>query len=156
MFENCPECGNYVEPIKGDAGVKYFPAVPLPPAFVKYKVPFACSLCGNIKIDFRAITNKLFFYPVPELGNPEKIGNIIIPESIRENKDNEWAVILTAGREAQTRKGRRFPMECYDGDLILYDKNIPTSYFTKGSDGKVYRLKWCCYVDILAIVKEEE
>ena len=153
MFENCPECGNYVEVIKDAGKVSYLPASPLPETLTKYNVPFLCTTCGNLNFPLKAIRSVVFLFPVDELGNPEKIGNVVIPEVIRSNKDSEYGVVLTVGKYQYNSKGLKFPVEIVDGDLVVYDRNTYSMHYMKGTDGKVKRLRWCYYIDILALVR---
>lgn len=159
MTGNCPECNSQVDIVKdadweSNGIINYFPVTPLPGPLVKYKVPFMCTKCGSLNFPYQALRDIIFLYPVPELGNPEKIGHIVIPESIRNVKESEYAIVLSAGKEYIAKKGKRFSVEVVAGDLVIYDKQVPWVQFVKGSDGKQKRTRFCSYADILAIIKE--
>lgn len=116
----------------------------------KYKIPFVCKTCGNIKFPFKALNGVVFIWPKPI---EEKVGSIFMPEVSRENFKSYKGVVLSTGKGVIDRKTGEFrECELKTGDEVLYDNSIPWAMNVEASDGKEYQVRMANTLDINALV----
>lgn len=111
----------------------------------EYKIPFVCTVCGQIKFPAQPMRNLVFLWPKPV---PDKIGSIILPDSVKKSMEDEFGVVLAAGKGYYTEAGEWKPCTLKTGDVVIYDKNVPWKLTITGID-----VKYMSTVDIKGVLK---
>lgn len=110
----------------------------------KHNVPFVCSECGALKFTYRGLRDVVFVFPFEP---PKKIGSFYVPDIVRENMEVEYAVVLSAGKGYWTKKGNFKPTKVFEGDIVVYDKDVPWSCQVEG-----VKVKYMGYADIKGVI----
>ena len=146
---NCENCNAEVV-VKGRTTQYYEPVnKKIMKAIEKHKIPFTCSLCGSLKFPYKAIRDVTFIWPFPK---EDKVGSIFIPNVAKDNKEQEWGVVLSVGKGYWKKTGRFIPTEIEVGDEVVYDKGVPWALYVDGDNDRKHQVKYMGYQDVKGIV----
>lgn len=152
---NCTECGVEVEETSGNEDKKFHIYVPVNRKLsaIEHNIPFCCKTCGAIKFPYQAVRDVVFIWSP----DPEKIGNIWVPEIDAERHRTAYGIILSVGDYSYTSKGVKVRDNSgllYTGREVIYDKFTPWKMEVEGADGKKHEVRMCGKKDLRAVVGE--
>jgi len=116
-----------------------------------YKIPFRCETCGGLHFPYKATLDRVFVFPDPP---PEKLGSVYIPLFAQEANQNEYGIVLSAGK-GYVHKNKFVATEVKVGDRVVYDKTIMWKLPpVQGNDNKMYEVKYMGENDVHYVVGE--
>jgi len=156
---NCEKCGTEVK-VVGKTTMSYEPVDKNLIARKKdVDIPFYCDLCGAIHFKYEAVRDVAFIYPLPKV---EKIGSIFLPDAeyvggnTQERMREPYAYVLSIGTECfhpQKHTVMNIDGVIRTGDKVYYEKSVPWNIELKGTDGKLHKVVYCGFLDILGVVE---
>lgn len=119
----------------------------------KYRIPFKCAECGDLKLDLAPRGDLTFLWQDPP---KEKTGcGLIIPEIARMLLGS--ATVLAIGKGYFKKSDGSFvETKLSVGDRVLYNKMVPWKVTLQGDGEKKYVVPYCGEQDIVCKLVGEE
>jgi len=124
--------------------------------------PFVCKTCGKVNLEFNAIRDLIFVWPVPKAQTFFSKGLLELPARFMNPTDelsgrSPFGVILSVGGGFTYQSGERLVINNIKPlDIVIYDSQIVNTNWAEGFNGNKHPFIRCGYHDIKIAVEFED